>query len=178
MSAASSLVSVTELLKRPGVSRPLDLEFDVPEGLDLPLVGEVAPLRLEGVLESVVDGILVRGRLRTTLGMLCARCLAPVPHRLEAPVTELYVDPVMADDPADVEAGYEIREGTLDLDTLLRDTLLPATPVAPRCRPDCRGLCPTCGADRNVVDCACVEQTTDTRWAALEGLRLDERSAN
>lgn len=168
-----SVLSVDDLLNRPGTSRPLDVELDAPEGLDLPLVDAIGPLRFEGVLESLVDGVLVRATLRTRLEMACARCLQPVPTEVEVEVAELYADPDVVD-PDTVEAGYEIGDGVIDLDPLARDALLPLVPLAPRCRPDCKGLCPTCGADRNVTECDCADQVRDLRWAGLEGLRLDE----
>jgi len=43
------------------------------------------------------------------------------------------------------------------------------------CRPDCRGLCPQCGADRNTEPCRCEERTIDPRWAALAGWRERQR---
>jgi uncharacterized protein len=99
--------------------------------------------------------------------------------QVSADVAELYSDPAELDSPEDLDPGYEISEGQIDLDTLLRDALVPAVPVAPHCRDDCAGLCVSCGADRNVENCNCVEVVSDTRWTALEGLRLaDDRFAS
>lgn len=173
---ARTTLSVADLLGRPGASRPLALELDAPEGLDLPLVERLDRLRLDGVLESLAEGVLVRGTLSTTVEMACARCLRPLSAPVEADVAELYADPAGAEDPADVEPGYAIRDGLIDLDALVRDTLVPRIPVAPLHDPDCKGLCPTCGADRNLTDCSCGEQPVDLRWSALEGLRLDDRT--
>ncbi|MFL6289962.1 MAG: YceD family protein, partial [Thermoanaerobaculia bacterium] len=41
--------------------------------------------------------------------------------------------------------------------------------------PECKGICPTCGADLNAGDCACQEETVEPRWAGLAALksRLD-----
>ena len=60
----------------------------------------------------------------------------------------------------------------IDLDTLLRDALVPAVPYRPLCDPDCKGLCASCGVNRNETTCDCVDVTVDARWSALEGLRL------
>jgi len=43
----------------------------------------------------------------------------------------------------------------LDLLPMVRDAIHLAVPIAPRCRPDCRGLCPVCGADLNKGQCSC-----------------------
>jgi uncharacterized protein len=60
----------------------------------------------------------------------------------------------------------------LPLDTMARDALVLGFPGFPLCRPDCAGLCPVCGADRNSGDCGHggTEQL-DPRWAGLAGLR-------
>lgn len=168
------VLSVRGLLDHPGRSRPLDLELAPPDGLDLPLVAVDGDLGLHGVLESVVDGVLVRGDLVAPLSMACARCLAPMDNPpLTVPVVEHFADPARAEDPADVEPGYVVLDEAIDLDILLRDALVAAVPIAPHCRPDCAGLCPMCGVDRNVTACVCGTAEPDRRWAALEGLRLD-----
>jgi uncharacterized protein len=175
-----SVIKVTDLIDRPGASRRVELALPVPEGFDAPLVAIDGPLKLEGVLESVVDGILVRGTLHAGVQVDCARCLAPVSDEVATDVVELFHDPSKAtpDDVDDLEQGYAVNtaEGTLDLDALLRDNLAPALPTQPRCREDCQGLCPSCGADRNVVDCDCHDEVDDPRWAALRGLRLPDSS--
>ena len=40
----------------------------------------------------------------------------------------------------------------LDLEPMVREAVLLELPLAPLCRPDCAGLCPECGANRNEVD--------------------------
>lgn len=174
-----TVLPVSELIDQPGVSRRVDLALPVPQGLDLPLVEVVEPVRLTGEVASVVEGLLVRGVLRAQLRPQCARCLADLQVDTASDVVELFTDPSRADRwPSAhasgdvVEEGYEIVDGRIDLDTLLRDALLPAVPYQPLCDPACRGLCPTCGANRNDADCACAQEQTDSRWAALEGLRL------
>jgi uncharacterized protein len=46
-----------------------------------------------------------------------------------------------------------------------------AIPMKPLCREDCKGLCPRCGQDRNVLTCNCSLEETDPRWDALRALR-------
>jgi len=167
-----TVLSVVDLVDRPGTSRRVDLSFDPPADLDLPLTDAVGVLRLRGVLESVVDGLLVRGELTSELQMQCARCLTPVPVDVHADVAELFTDPTRAQ-ADDVEPGYTIREGRVDVDTLLRDALAPAVPVAPLHDPGCRGLCPTCGADLNGLADHRHDEVVDSRWGALSSLRVE-----
>lgn len=174
-----TVLQVADLIDRPGSSRRVDLALATPPGLELPLATVIEPIRLVADVASVVEGLLVRGRLTTDVRVQCSRCLADLDISVTADVAELFTDPARAEelgpgvDPADVvEEGYEIADGRIDLDTLVRDALVPAVPYQPLCDAACRGLCPVCGANRNEVDCDCAESAGDSRWAALEGLRL------
>jgi uncharacterized protein len=44
-----------------------------------------------------------------------------------------------------------------------------AAPLHVLCRPDCRGLCPTCGQNLNEEPCSC-QPEPDPRWSVLQGL--------
>ena len=75
------------------------------------------------------------------------------------------------DDPFDddLDSAY-VEDGRLDLAGWARDAIAESVPALILCREDCAGLCPTCGANRNEVDCGCVPDETDPRWDALRGL--------
>jgi uncharacterized protein len=164
---------VRELIGRPGTSRQLDRRMPAPAELSDDIVTVGSSVTLSGVLESVVDGLLVRGRVEASARVACVRCLVEHDEVIDAEVTELYSTPDGAGDGA-VEPGYEIIDDAIDLDTLLRDALAAAAPAHPLCRPDCAGLCATCGADLNVAPCDGHPEQSDQRWSALAGLELDE----
>jgi uncharacterized metal-binding protein YceD (DUF177 family) len=73
-----------------------------------------------------------------------------------------------------------LTDETFDTDPILFEQLQLNIPMKPLCRPECKGLCPICGADRNEGECSCSDSTTDPRWQALAGLKerldRDERS--
>ena len=168
------VVQVADLLDRPGASREVDDVLPVPDDFELPLadVGEAVALR--GVIESVVDGLLVRGELRADIGLHCARCLQPVAHAARVDVVELFADPADVDPDDEIEAGYEIADAVIDLSALVRDALASAIPYQPRCDAACRGLCAQCGTDLNAEACGCTDDEADPRWEALRELRLPE----
>jgi uncharacterized protein len=58
----------------------------------------------------------------------------------------------------------------LQLEDVLREQVLLALPARTLCQPDCKGLCPVCGHNRNEVSCDCVSRQPDPRWAGLAGL--------
>lgn len=176
--ARDRTLRVADLIDRPGTSRRVDVVMPAAADLDLDMATLQSDIRFDGVVESVVDGLLVRGLVSADVAMSCARCLTNLSQTISADVVELFTDPAAAESAEDVEQGYEIGDGTVDLDTLLRDALVPAVPYRPLCKDDCKGLCAQCGTNRNDAECACVDETIDARWAALEGLQLSDGDTN
>ena len=176
--ARDRILRVADLIDRPGTSRRVDVAMPAAADLDLDMAILQGDIRFDGVVESVVDGLLVRGLVSADVTMACARCLTELQQRITADVVELFTDPAAAESPDDLDAGYEITDGTIDLDTLIRDALVPAVPYRPLCSEDCKGLCAQCGTNRNDGDCNCQDLTIDARWAALEGLQLSDGDTN
>ena len=161
-------IDVRDLLENPGSSRTVRLEEPV-AGLRTELVDvpEDAPIAGDLLLESVSDGIYVRGSLEGRFQMRCARCLKPFERHFDVEMTELVSrEPGPEDDYAFAE------DLTLDPEPMVRDAVGLEMPFAPLCRPDCLGLCEICGGDRNIGECPGHERT-DPRWAALDAL-LDD----
>ena len=57
--------------------------------------------------------------------------------------------------------------GLIDLEQLVRDEIVTQMPLAPLCRPDCAGLCPTCGERLDDLEPGHSHEILDPRWAAL-----------
>jgi uncharacterized protein len=125
------------------------------------------------VLDSIQGGIEVEATITAPWRGECRRCLKPLSGELSCEVREVYRprDSGEADD--DDEETYPLKGEMLDLQPLVRDALLLELPMAPLCRPECRGLCPTCGADLNDGNCACPPPAGDPRWSVLDSLRHD-----
>lgn len=101
----------------------------------------------------------------------CMRCLDPAVLDLDVESRE--VDQEATED-EELRSPY-VAEDELDIGRWAHDATLLALPTQLLCRPDCAGLCPTCGVSLNDADPADHEheQATDPRWAALKDLKLD-----
>ncbi len=123
------------------------------------------------------DTLYVSGRLGARLGLLCGRCLDPfalpldkqmevflLPHR-EGQEEE---DEVELSE-RDMVVGY-YRNHRVDLGELVREQLYLAVPLKRLCREDCKGLCPSCGINKNRESCSCPAVPGDLRLASLGGL--------
>ncbi len=116
---------------------------------------------------SADGGVRVLGRVSARVGLTCRRCLADVAHDVDLEI-DVRLDPGV--EPwEETEGVYALdpEAAEVDLVPIVREELLLAVPEFPLCRPDCGGLCPRCGADRNEGDCGCRPETLDPRWNAL-----------
>ncbi len=153
------------------VGKKTSIELDI----DAVTVGELELTHLRGDLTfiRIAEGILVQGVLQVEAKTECTRCLTsfdePITITLEdiisLPGTELTQEhPVRVD-----ESGWA------NLAPLVREYAWLGLPVSPVCRPDCRGLCPECGGNRNLGECVCEDSVQiDPRWEVLRTL-VDEQ---
>jgi len=147
---------------------------------------QIGPLATSGRAEAIhehrgpkdiVVDIRLRGQFAGKFQVPCARCVEPVELPLAADF-DLIFRPVGADTDApersitapETEIGYYQKDSLL-LEDVLREQVLLSLPVRTLCKPDCKGLCPRCGVNRNSQACHCDEKPGDPRWEALAGLR-------
>ncbi len=52
-------------------------------------------------------------------------------------------------------AEYDSKDDSIDLDPLIRECIVLAAARTARCKDDCKGLCPICGANLNKGQCDC-----------------------
>jgi uncharacterized protein len=53
------------------------------------------------------------------------------------------------------EDMVSFQHGVINLSLPIRDEILLAVPMTAICRPDCAGICPICGGNRNLTPCDC-----------------------
>ena len=160
-------VPARELLRVPGSIRSIEASLDA---ADLGVIDERIAGPVGVVLEAVsnVDGIVVSGDIAIPWTAACRRCLTDVAGTAVVDVEEIYQDDVIDED------AYAIEGDQIDLAAPIREYVLIELPDGPLCRPDCAGICPVCGADRNEASCDCDTTVRDERWAALDDLHLDD----
>ena len=167
---------------------PIEFDLELPPGaVDLGdearQVGQLATSGRAEVLhehrgpKDIVADIRLKGSFSGKFEVPCARCVEPVETPLGAGF-DLIFRPAQADSEPlersitapETEIGYYLKDGLL-LEDVLREQVLLSLPVRTLCKPDCKGLCPRCGENRNSTACTCDEGPSDPRWEALSGLR-------
>jgi Predicted metal-binding, possibly nucleic acid-binding protein len=77
------------------------------------------------------------------------------------------------DDGDSEDDSVSFQHGVIDLGLALRDEILLAVPMTPICRPECAGICPSCGRNRNLTPCDCEKQALETsKLGALAKIKL------
>ncbi len=117
---------------------PLGGEF--PFASDVSCVGRVQ--KKAGVLWLEAD-------VKTTLSLQCDRCLT----RFDRAFCEHISHRIARGDPAQSDETIYVANDRLDLRELVYADVLFLLPTKILCQSDCKGLCPVCGANRNIEDC-------------------------
>lgn len=180
------VVTIDERLANPGDTVPVaghiaqdsyslgEHEFSLPSGIDYDVV-----------LTNAGEGILASGILKAHVDGTCDCCLDPASFDVAGEVDEYYLfeeptteDGTATDEDEDVDFELVGEDDTIDLTGALQSALIMETPYVVLCREDCKGLCPTCGANLNEGDCGCAAKAADAAmgespFAALKGLDLD-----
>lgn len=167
--------NVLSLLRRPGVRHPVVGGASVAElqvGDSVVAAGTLAMLDL--VVEATADSITVTGTISAPFRAECRRCLEPMTAVAVADVQEIFER-----HPVDGET-YLLDVDQIDLEPLIRESVLLALPLAPLCREDCPGpapdLFPTVVASDDGPPHAEeheAEPPLDPRWGPLRDLKLD-----
>jgi uncharacterized metal-binding protein YceD (DUF177 family) len=163
-------VDLRELGRRPGSLHELERTAPAPADWRVELLGvpEGAEIELALRLESVMEGVLVTGELDVPVVGSCARCLEPIEDTLHLDVQELYAYPGSTTEATSEEDEVRRLEGDfLDLEPLVRDTVVLSLPLAPVCTEDCAGLCVDCGLRLDDLPADHTHEVVDARWAAL-----------
>jgi uncharacterized protein len=158
------LLLVTDLLGRPGAHRDETVVGPIEIEMDLERVDASHPLVVQVRLESLVAELLARGTVAYSAVLQCNRCLAERTERGQVAFTQLY-----SREPAE-DTQPITRDGQIDLEPAVRDEVSLALPLAPLCKEDCLGLCPTCGTDLNTAPCSGHADEIDSPFSALQQL--------
>jgi uncharacterized protein len=168
-------VAVYDLMHRPGEMREKALDVSEPEGYGNAVIGvrQGTRVHIDTRMESLHDGILVSGDVRTVAEGECVRCLIDVKVPIEVEFQELFAYSL------DEAFDYTVHDDHVDLEPVVRDAVVLSLPFQPVCQEDCLGLCPVCGVRLLDNPGHEHEAPVDPRWAALAGLEsLNDSSPN
>ncbi len=97
------------------------------------------PLEIDAVIVKAERELVVKANIRAPLRLVCARCLEEFARTLATEAVFSY-----RVQPTDI----------VDITDDVRQEIILAYPMVLICRPDCKGLCPTCGHNLNAAPCS------------------------
>jgi uncharacterized protein len=168
--------SVTELETHPVhfdlTYAPGEIDF----GEDLKQSGLLHTSGQAELLKNTLGEIRIRGAVQVDFDCACDRCLEPAPQHIDSAL-DLFFRPQPK---VDAHIEVQLEEGEIDvsfyegdgvsLRIALRDYLILSQPMQNICKPDCKGLCPHCGVNRNTTECNCFEERAASKLASLREL--------
>ncbi|HEX8918802.1 MAG TPA: DUF177 domain-containing protein [Chloroflexota bacterium] len=180
-SALSSLqFNVSQLLKSDvGTSRVYSFAADGPLDLDGSQARDI-----HGSVKFMLTnfGIIAGIDADATLQLVCARCLEPFESPTHIAMEEEYrpsIDVItgLPSESPPSDTAFSINQNhTIDLDEAIRQELLLTEDLLPLCSEDCKGLCPTCGINRNTNLCDCSNSEELSPFAVLQQLITDQEA--
>lgn len=125
------------------------------------------------------DGqIVATGTVDVTARATCVRCLQDFDLPISAAIDAFFVLPGRESEIPDEQEYDVIHEHRIDLYPVLEQSVAVDFPFAPVHDDACKGMCPACGADRNVSSCTCEVTPPSSPFAILKALLPDDQDGS
>lgn len=137
------------------------------------------PIHAELTVSREYDHFRVEGAARSRVRLTCSRCLAEYESPVSANFTVFYLRSARENSTEEVELSeQDLVSATFEGDEIdfteeIANQIFPEIPYKPLCREDCKGLCPTCGADLNSGECGCGREHAASPFSVLKNLKVD-----
>lgn len=130
------------------------------------------PLHIQIKVQNSGKFLLVQGTIRTELVATCARCLEEFIYPLDLRYEDEWVASDLASEDQK-ETALLFDKDVIEIRDRILEQIVMALPMKFICSPECRGLCPYCGVNRNMAKCECQDKEPDPRFAALTAWRSE-----
>ena len=147
------LLDVSRAFKDPGQSYPFEAEADIEPMTVLDDPVRFTNVRLSGNMVGTGEAVRVSASVEADVESRCALCLEPVHRHLTAEIDALFA---REPDPEDPDQ-FPLAGSKIETDDIAREALLLELPMRFLCSESCKGICPSCGTNRNIAPCTCQE---------------------
>ena len=109
------------------------------------------------------DTVTIEGPVTARMSLSCSRCLEDFDLDLSLRMAIKLTEKSKSPDAAEMELHnedldvYYYEGDEIDLDPYVYEEVMLNVPMRPLCREECKGICPTCGKNRNAEPCDCPE---------------------
>lgn len=166
------LVNLSEILSNQAKTEHFSCEITMEDfqyqGMNYPFSYK-SPVEID-VSNTGKKKVRVTGSFSVRVLIPCDRCLEEVEKEFSISFDKVLDFSEDAEDEENLSDMSFMESSELDVDILVYDELVMAMPMKVLCKPDCKGLCPVCGANRNEVSCGCDTTVPDPRMAAIRDI--------
>ena len=169
---ADMILELINILKNDGAVLPFDLNLDLGKisfgGVDFSFD---TPCHVTGSVKNISGVMRLYADVSGEANVPCGRCTAPLKIRVNYNIEETLSSAAESDSVTDNgDDAVTLSGSTLDLKQVVLDNFFSNAGTKYLCKPDCKGLCPHCGVDRNKTECNCASDVTDPRLSVLNDL--------
>ncbi len=164
-------VNLHELPRRAGEMRPYRLQFELEEAIGTPMLAikKGESILIEFKAESVSDGVLISGRVKSEAKGECGRCLDELKREVDEEFRELFLYESRKSEDDEEDELFALDGDIADIETAIRDAVVLTMPINPLCKADCKGLCSECGERWEKLAPDHSHEKIDPRWSGLAG---------
>ena len=162
------LLSVRKIINTPGEKISFQFSMDL-SSVEFGGYCPVAqPVVVTGTVRNMAGVLVMKGVAETTLHAFCDRCGKPMQLPKAVPFEHLLAQELANEEEADDEIIL-LQDGEVDVEDVARTAFILGMDSKILCSENCKGLCPSCGADLNLGPCGC-KKAVDPRLAVLAKL--------
>jgi len=164
-------LSIVEVKQNKGKIVDFEIEEDV---RDIKVKHEIVkfkgPINVSGHLENLGQRIFqIEGIIKAPVETVCYRCLSKTVLNLNVSFSLKFSDAI-SDSSGDEEELIQFSGNEIELRPHIINEIILNWPAQVLCKPDCKGLCPTCGTNLNISSCTCSNDYIDPRFSVLKDL--------
>jgi len=123
----------------------------------------LTPVRYELSVKKFDDTVSIEGPVTVEASLACSRCLEDYNLSMSLQMAIKLTPKSTLPEGAEMELRnddldvYYYEGDEIDLDPFIYEEVMLNIPVRPLCSEECKGICPTCGRNRNTEPCDCPE---------------------
>ena len=167
------ILNLKDISVKEGSSLPFEYALDLS---DIAVFGEkpfINPFEIRGKVYNRAGVLELSAVASSEASFKCARCAKVFSKEVEVPIFHILTN--SSENQSDDNDYLEIKDFSLDLDSVVFDEVVLASDMVHLCKEDCKGLCSKCGKDLNEGSCDCSHKEIDPRLAPLQKL-LDNKN--
>ena len=157
-------VQISDIISKKERDKNIDYRFEIPQfEFEGDIIKAIDPCEVAGRISTDVDVLLLKAKIKTTLEMVCSRCLDTFIYPIDIDIEERFTTNINSEDDSIV-----VMDDVLDITEIVETSIISTLPIKRICKDDCKGLCQVCGCNLNHNTCSCYKEDVDVRFEALK----------